>query len=360
MTRTEPDPPPVEHHALVLLLLLLSAGFALVVWPYFGAVFWAAVLALLFTPLYGRLLVKTRQRRVPAALATLGVVLLIVILPLALVTASLAGEVAALVARVKSGNLDLVREFQHIVAALPPWLTGLLDRLGVGDFALLQDRLRDGLMQRGQAIAGRAFGYGQDAVDIVVAFFVSMYVLFFLLLDGPRIVRQVERAIPLRQAETSRLLRQLAAVIRATVKGNVLVAIVQGALGGLAFWVLGVHAPMLWAVVMAFLSLLPAIGAALVWLPVALYLLGSGQVWQGLVLIAFGTFVIGLVDNVLRPILVGKEIQLPDYAVLVATIGGLAVFGINGFVIGPVIVEMFVVAWEMFSDRRRRGGGSDA
>jgi predicted PurR-regulated permease PerM len=143
-------------------------------------------------------------------------------------------------------------------------------------------------------------------------------------------------------------------VIRATVKGNVLVAIAQGALGGLAFWFLGVSAPLLWAVVMAFLSLLPAVGAALVWAPVAVYFLVTGAIWQGVALIAFGTFVIGLVDNFLRPVLVGKDTRMPDYLVLVATLGGITVFGLNGFVIGPVIAAVFLVSWEMFATARQQ------
>ena len=143
-------------------------------------------------------------------------------------------------------------------------------------------------------------------------------------------------------------------VVRATVKGNVVVAAVQGALGGLAFWTLGVHAPILWAVVMGFLSLLPAIGAALIWAPVAIYLLAVGHVWQGIALILFSTFVIGLIDNMLRPILVGKDTQLPDYVILVSTLGGLAVIGINGFVIGPLIAAMFVAAWQLLATEHGR------
>ena len=356
MSRPDPaepaTPPDVEAKGFLLLLAILTLGFGLVIWPFFGAVFWAAVLALLFMPLYRWLLKKTRQRRVWAALGTIGVVLLIVILPLAVVVVSLTSEVTGLYERVKSGELDFGRYMQQMLAALPSWASGLLERFDLGNTAALQEKLRAGLTQRGQAIASRAVDFGQDAMDTVVAFFIAMYVLFFLLLDGPKVAGRIERAMPLQPATTRRLMTQLAAVTKATVKGNVLVAIAQGALGGLAFWVLGVHAPILWAVVMAFLSLLPAIGAALIWAPVALYLLATGQVWQGVALIAFGTLVIGLVDNILRPILVGKDIQLPDYVVLVATIGGLAVFGINGFVIGPVIVAMFLAAWQLFADSR--------
>jgi predicted PurR-regulated permease PerM len=141
-------------------------------------------------------------------------------------------------------------------------------------------------------------------------------------------------------------------VIRAAIKGNIVVAAVQGALGGVIFWFLDIHAAILWAVLMAFLSLLPAIGTALVWLPVAIYLLVAGEIWQGIVLIAFGVLVIGLVDNVLRPILVGKDTEMPDYLVLMSTLGGIAIFGLNGFVIGPVIAAMFVAVWSTLAPPR--------
>ena len=184
-----------------------------------------------------------------------------------------------------------------------------------------------------------------------------MYLLFFLLRDGAAVAREIRAAIPLEPRIKARLLEQFTTVIRATVKGNVLVAAAQGTLGGLAFWVLGVHAPMLWAVVMAFLSLLPAVGAALIWGPVALYLLATGQLWQGFGLIAFGVLVIGLIDNVLRPILVGKDTRMPDYVVLISTVGGLALIGINGFVIGPLIAAMFMTAWQLLAEER---AGADA
>jgi predicted PurR-regulated permease PerM len=353
MSRPEPAAPPhLEQKSFALLLVLLCAAVALVLWPFFGAVFWAGVLALLFSPVYQWLLKRFRGRRVLAALATLSIVVVMVILPLTLIATSLFQEATGVYQRVRSGEIDFGRYFQQVVAALPTWLTAPLERSGLGDLAVVQERLRAAAAERGQAVAGRVLGFGSDAIDVIIAFFVSMYVLFFLLLDGPKIVRNIRRAIPLQPAHKDRLLKQLAAVIRATVKGNVLVAMVQGSLGGLAFWVLGVHAPVLWGVVMAFLSLLPAIGAALIWAPVAIYLLATGAVWKGIALIAFGTVVIGLVDNILRPILVGKETKLPDYVILISTIGGLAIFGLNGFVIGPVIVAMFIVAFDILASSR--------
>ena len=358
MTRsTEPaSTRTLDRNAFLILLVVLTILLAWVIWPFYGAVFWGSVLALMFEPLYRKLLARLRGRQNLAALATLGVILFIVVLPLALVAVSLVQEVSGLYQRVKTGEVNFGRYFDQIVAALPSWASGLMDRLGLVDLAALQAKLAAAITQRGQEFAGRAMDIGSDALDLVVGFCIAMYLLFFLLRDGAGVARDIRAAIPLAPQAKALLLERFTTVIRATVKGNILVAAAQGALGGLAFWVLGVHAPMLWAVVMAFLSLLPAVGAALIWGPVALYLLATGQVWQGLGLIAFGVFVIGLIDNVLRPILVGKDTQLPDYVVLISTVGGLAVFGLNGFVIGPLIAAMFVSAWQLLAAERGKAG----
>ena len=202
-------------------------------------------------------------------------------------------------------------------------------------------------------VGGVALGIGQDTLDFIVSLFVMLYLLFFLLRDGDALVRAHPQGGPAaRRSSRASCLAKFAIVIRATVKGNVVVAALQGALGGLIFWFLGIPSPLLWGVLMAILSLLPAVGAALVWGPVAIYFLATGHVWQGMVLIGFGVFVIGLVDNVLRPILVGKDTRMPDYIVLISTLGGIAVFGINGFIIGPVIAAMFMAAWDLFAQSR--------
>ena len=353
--KSSPDPAhsaTLERSFFFILLALLTVAFAAVIWPFYGAVFWGGVLALLFRPLHKKLLGRLRGRQNLAALATLVVILLLVVLPLALVGVSLVQEAAGVYARVKSGELNFGSYFERIVSVLPAWLTSLLDRNGLVDLPALQAKIVAALTQRSSMLAGRAVDLGSEVLDLIVGMFIAMYLLFFLLRDGDGVAREIRAAIPLAPEPKERLLERLTTVIRATVKGNILVAAAQGALGGLAFWVLGVRAPMLWGVVMAFLSLLPAVGAALIWVPVALYLLAVGQVWQGIGLILFGVFVIGLIDNLLRPILVGKDTAMPDYVVLISTVGGLALFGLNGFVIGPVIVVMFLAAWQLLAAER--------
>jgi predicted PurR-regulated permease PerM len=141
-------------------------------------------------------------------------------------------------------------------------------------------------------------------------------------------------------------------VIRATVKGSIVVAIVQGILGGVIFAFLDIRAAVLWGVVMGLFSLIPAVGTGIIWVPVSIYLLATGSVWEGVTLLMLGFFVISMVDNVLRPILVGQDTQMPDYVVLISTLGGLSVLGINGLIVGPVVAAMFISAWEIFTENR--------
>jgi len=224
----------------------------------------------------------------------------------------------------------------------------VLDRFGLVSFNTLQRRLTAALTQGTQYFATQTFAVGQNTFEFVASVFITFYLAFFLIRDGNAIVRVVQRALPIAPAQKQALLTLFTTVIRATVKGNLLVAAIQGALGGLAFWALGISGALLWAVLMMFLSLLPALGAALVWGPLALYLLLTGAVWKGVLLCVFGVLVIGLVDNLLRPILVGKDTRMPDYVVMVSTLGGMAVFGVNGFVLGPVIAAMFIAVWQIY------------
>jgi predicted PurR-regulated permease PerM len=276
-----------------------------------------------------------------------------VILPLALITASLLQEAAGLYAKVQSGEYNFGAYTQRVFDALPAWATGLLDRFNLTDLGKVRDSLAAGLVKGGQAVAPQALSIGMNTFDFIIGLGIMLYLLFFLLRDGKALAGRIKQVVPLRADQKTALFGRFADVVRATVKGSILVAITQGALGGLAFWFLGIQPALLWAVLMAFLSLVPAIGAGLVWLPAAIYLLVSGAVWQGISLILYGVLVIGLVDNLLRPFLIGKDTRLPDYIVLISTLGGIQVFGLNGFVIGPLIAAIFMVTWEIFSSSRQ-------
>ncbi|HYD60246.1 MAG TPA: AI-2E family transporter [Noviherbaspirillum sp.] len=343
------DHPELHQKAFLALLLAVSLAFGWILWPFYGAVFWGIVLAILFEPFHRKMLLAMPGRQNLAALMTLLLSLVIVIFPLALITAALVQEGSALYQKIRSGALDFGAYFQQIIDALPSWIVNLLNRFDVGNLFALQEKLSAAAAEGSQLIATQALAIGQNTFEFLISFGVMLYLLFFLLRDGRDLSRKVRQAIPLSAEHKRNLFGKFTMVIRATVKGNIVVAATQGALGGLMFWFLGIQSPLVWGVVMAFLSLLPAVGAGLIWGPVAVYFLFTGAIWQGMTLIVFGILVIGLVDNVLRPILVGKDTQMPDYVVLVSTLGGMAIFGLNGFVIGPVIAALFISAWDLFS-----------
>ncbi|MGF6166066.1 putative PurR-regulated permease PerM [Pseudomonas sp. 2725] len=343
-----------QDKSLTVLLVLVSAAFIWILLPFYGAAFWAVILGILFAPLQGRLQVKFGWQRNLTSLCTLSICLVIAILPVIIISALLVQEGASLYKSVESGELDIagyVSQFKH---SLPPYFQHLLDRFGMGELNGLREKIVKSAMTGGQALASKAFSFGQGTFEFIVSFFIMLYLLFFFLRDGAELARKVRAAVPLQEQQKRRLQLKFNRVVRATVKGNLLVAITQGALGGLIFWFLDVPSVLLWAVLMAFLSLLPAVGAGIVWVPVAAFFLLTGAIWQGVVLVLFGVLVIGLVDNLLRPLLVGKDTRMPDYMILVSTLGGLAIFGLNGFVIGPLIAALFMSSWDIFIETKPR------
>ncbi len=331
----------------VLLLLACALALGWILQPFWGAILWAVIIALIFMPMFRRLLPRVGGRRNVAAGLVLGAVLLIGVLPLTLVAASLAREAAVVYQQIDSGAWQPELAVRRLFNTLPDWVASLLQRFGVADFDSLQRRMTAAVAQAAQLITTRALGIGLDTFDFLTSLAITLYLAFFLVRDGEALVRTIAAGLPLAAAHQRALGSKFATVVRATVKGSMLVAVAQGALGGLAFWVLGVQGALLWAVLMCFLSLVPAVGAALVWAPVATWFALHGQWAEAAGLTAWGVLVIGLVDNLLRPILVGKDTRLPDYVVMIATLGGMSVFGLNGFVVGPAIAAMFIAAWHI-------------
>ncbi len=343
-------------------LALVTLAFLAILLPFYSALMWAVILAMLFAPVQRALMRRMPRRANTATLVTLSAVILMVIIPVIGLTMSLVNQGAQIYGRIRSGELNFGTYLGKIIEAMPGWLHRMLDAQGLLDLPSIQQRLAESSSEIGQFLASQAVNIGQNTVHILASTGVLLYVLFFLLRDGGQLAAMFYRAIPLEDEPKNHLLGKFAAVIKATVKGNVAVAIVQGALGGIILWALGIQGVILWSVVMAFLSLLPAVGSGLIWGPIALYFLATGATWQGVVLLAYGVCVIGMVDNVLRPVLVGKNTKMPDYVVLVSTIGGMSLFGLNGFVIGPMIAALFMAAWDLYvaPDRDRDDDVLDA
>ncbi len=341
-----------RNKALFWLLVAASLSLAWILLPFYAPIMWAFTFALMFAPLNQWLLKRMKGEANAAAVLTLLIVIAVVIFPLVLVVLAIAGDIAELNRRLMTGELNPLRYLHALFDNLPQWTRLLLERLGLKDFDSVERRGTAAMAQASPYVGGQALSIGLDAFDVVIGMFIALYLAFFMLRDGEQLARTLHDAFPLAPGYKYQLRNKFATVVRATIKGNFLIAGIQGALGGLAFWFLGIQGALSWAVLMALLSLLPAIGAGLVWVPVALYFFITGAIWQSVALTAFGVLVIGLVDNILRPALVGRDTRLPDYLVMISTLGGMAVFGINGFVLGPVIAALFIAVWHIHGTTR--------
>jgi len=339
----------LEQKVFLALLLVVSVAFGWILLPFYGAVFWAVILAIIFAPVQRRLLARLNARRNLAALATLFICLLVAVLPVILIAGVLVQEGTTLYKQIESGEIDIDSFVSHAKELLPASWQAQMQRFGLGDMDQIRERLASSALQGSQFLATKAFSFGQGTFQFMLSFFLMLYLLFFLLRDGRELVARIRKAVPLSDNQKRRLFSKFTRVVRATVKGNIVVAATQGALGGIIFAILGIPSAVLCGVLMAFLSLLPAVGAGVIWTPVAIYFLMKGLIVQGVILILYGVLVIGLVDNILRPILVGKDTKMPDYVVLISTLGGLSLFGLNGFVIGPLIAALFISAWGLFT-----------
>lgn len=334
---------------LLTLVVLATLAFLWLVAPFSGAILWAVIAAVLFDPLNLRLLRAMPGRRNLTALTTLLVITGVVIVPAILLGAALVREATTFYDRLRSREIDPGRIFVEAQAHMPEWLRRWLFDIGLGDLEGLRAKIGAGFASSFQSVAAQVLNIGQGAFGFFLALGVTLYLTFFLLRDGHALVARIEAALPLAAAQRSVLIAKLVAVIRATIKGTLIVAILQGAIGGIVFWALGLPGALLWGVAMGVFSLFPAIGTGLIWVPVTIYLLATGAIWQGVVLFLCGFFIISSVDNVVRPILVGRDTRIPDYVVLIATLGGFELMGFNGFVIGPVIAALFIAVWQIVS-----------
>ena len=339
----------LEHGFLLLLLVAATFAFAWLIGPFLGAILWGVIAAILFAPLNAQLLRTMPKRPNLAALVGLIVIVAVVIVPAMLLGAALLGEASALYVRIESGDIDLSRTFLAAERTLPEVIRRWLSDLGLTDFEAVRDRITRSIAGSFQTLAGQAFDMGQSAFGFFLSLGVMLYLTFFLLRDGDVLVAKIERCLPLAIPQRRRLVASFVTVVRATIKGSVIVAILQGLIGGLVFWGLGIGGALLWGVAMGVFSLFPAIGTAFIWVPVTIYLLATDDIWQGAALFLFGFFIISSVDNIVRPILVGHDARMPDYVVLISTLGGFELMGFNGFVIGPVIAALFMAVWDIFA-----------
>jgi predicted PurR-regulated permease PerM len=330
---------------LLLLVTAISVAFVAMVRPFLLTILLAAIFTGLSYPVYQWLLCRFRGRRALAAIATLVLLLTLVIAPLLLVIGAGANEALRVSETIRPRLQQLVDqpgELDSRLRAVPgyhrvaPYRAQILTKAG------------ELLGSTGAFLFGALSATTRATTVFIFQFFVLLYTMFFFLTGGPGLLEGVLAYLPLTEVDKQRMLEKFVSVTRATLKGTVLIGLAQGVLGGLAFWAANVDGAIFWGTMMTVLSIIPGVGGALIWVPAAIILISTGEVWRGIALAAFCGLVVGSVDNLLRPRLVGQDTKMHELLILFSTLGGLLLFGVMGFILGPILAALFVTAWEMF------------
>ncbi len=336
-----------QRGLFILALAVITGVFIWLIHPYLMAIFWAIVLTLLFYPLRNWYTSLVHDKAVWGTLLTMLTMFAIVFVPLYLLSISVVNEFTGLYSTISTNQTKLIDSVTLLDRYVP-----LYDTLDT--FGITQDDIKDKLARSvgsvGSYLASSLAQFGQQTFRFIVQFFITLYVLFFFLKDGEKILKKLQHLLPLGDKREKRLYDRFASTVRATMKGTLIIGILQGIMGAVLFWLVGIPAAVLWGVIMAILSIVPAVGSFIIWGPTGIILLLSGYTWEGITVLVIGALVISSIDNILRPPLVGRDTQMPDMLILLSTLGGLSAFGISGFVIGPVIAAFFLSLWSMFGE----------
>ncbi len=335
----------IEYKSFIWLLVLVTVAFLVLMFPFFGIIFWSVAITIIFSQVQNYFVRITKNANI-SALLTLFFTIVIVVIPFLFIASEFLEQGLAVYQGLSSGKIDVNAYFEKVKASFPI-VQEYMDRMNINP-AGFQGKLTELVIFVSKYIGQQAVAIGAETINIIAQVGLLLYISFFTLRDKEEIVNLLHKALPLGDRREAILFQKISEVTKATINGSLVVAMVQGMLGGLIFWYLDVQAPILWGGVMTLLSLVPMIGAGLVWLPVAIYFFATGDVQSAIILTVFGVAVIGLVDNVLRPILVGRDTRLPDYLVLLSTLGGFALLGMNGFIIGPLLAVLFITCWDIF------------
>ena len=329
-------------------ILLAVTGVALYLcWlmlqPFVAVLAWAAVLVIIFYPVHQRLLKRLNKPSLCALLSCL-LVILTILVPVVLVTVAVLNEFSGAMNSIEALIVYLLDPASPYTGRVLTWVSQYIDIAQLRSGQYIFDRLKG---VSGQ-VAGQTLGVIGGVIGAVVQIFFVIFTMYYLFRDGDKILAAVRDALPLEEPQATAVMTRTRDVIGASVYGVIAIAIVQGALGGIAFWVLGVPSAIVWGVVMVFLSMIPMLGAFLVWVPAAAYLGLSGHPVKALLMVLWGALVIGTADNFLRPKLVGERTKLHELLIFFAVLGGLQVFGVLGIVLGPVVLAITLALVEVF------------
>lgn len=336
---------------LLLLVVGITILFLLVIKPFVLTVFLAAMFAGLAYPLFKWFRRKLGGRQRLAALATIAALFVGVLIPTAGFLAIVANEAV----QVGLGAQAWVESQADWLGELRATIERRVPAAGrfMPDGTQLAEQIRDVVGSTGPFIMGSLAAATLGTLSFLLQLFILLYALFYFLIRGPKLLRQILYYVPLSPDEEGQLLERFVSVTRATLKGSLLIGVIQGGVAGLAFWVAGVPAPAFWGMVMIVLSIIPAVGASLVWVPAVIYLFVIGRTLPAVGLLIWCAVVVSTIDNFLRPMLIGRDARMADLLILLSTLGGIFLFGAVGFIVGPIVAALFVTVWHIYGETFR-------
>ena len=339
------DPKKVQSILFICLLGLVTLAFLYLLKPFFIPLFWAAVIAGIFKPLYDRLLVKLKRPNLSASLM-LCLIALIILLPAGFTVRLLVTESMQIYNNSISADTGAIEQkVRGTVSAVTnhPYMR----QFDVDDQFIIE-KFRQAASDIANYIFVHLTSFTQDTVVFLIQFGVMIYALYFFFRDGDRILRRAIRMCFLESGKGKILYEKFVATARATLRVTMLLGGLQGISGGIIFYITGIDGAMIWGLLMVVLAILPGVGCAIIWAPAGVIMLLSGHLWEGVSILTFGILVISLGDNLLRPMLIGSDVELHPLLIFLSMLGGLVVFGLSGFVMGPIIASLFLAIWDMY------------
>jgi predicted PurR-regulated permease PerM len=328
------------------LLGLVVILFLFLLKPFFFPLFWAAVIAGIFHPLYRRINRRLNRPSLSTLLIFL-VIAVIILLPAGIVGTLVFNESIQLYQKVSPDQKNIDQGFQEIIGLIAN--NHLAHLLNI-DESVLIEKAAESLRSVTNYIFVNLTTLTQNTLGLLIQFAIMLYALFFFVRDGEKFLRTAMRILPLGMGRERLLYNRFVATARSTLKVTLIIGGIQGILGGIVFLITDIEGALIWGLLMIIMAVVPVVGCSIIWAPAGILMLLSGRIWEGFLILASGVLVISMVDNLLRPLLIGKHVEMHPLLIFLSTLGGIILFGFSGFVIGPIITSMLLAIWDMYEE----------
>jgi predicted PurR-regulated permease PerM len=333
-----------------VILGLVTILFLYLLQPFFFPIFWAAVIAGVFRPLYSRINEKLNRPNLSTAILFL-LIALIILLPAGIVGTLAFNESLRLYAALAPDTRHMDQNFQHLINTIAGNSIAHLFHINKALLIAKTTEVAQGITSY---IFVHLTDLTQNTLGLLVKFAIMLYTLFFFVRDGDRFLRMAMKVLPLGLGREKFLYERFIVTARSTLKVTLIIGGIQGALGGIVFFATDVEGALIWGLLMILMAIVPVVGCSIIWAPAGILMLMTGHIWEGILILAVGFLVISTVDNLLRPILIGKDVEMHPLLIFLSTLGGIILFGFSGFVIGPVITSLLIALWEMYEEFYRK------